>query len=151
MITADFKVAEISVSYRPAIAAKPTIVSALDAYVLFKQFFNENTIGLQESFMVMYINRANRVLGIYPMSIGGITGTVADIRLILSIALTTASTSILLCHNHPSGNLKPSKSDIDLTSRIKEGAKILDIKLLDHLIISPVDGEYTSFADEGLL
>ena len=151
MVKEVLNVAEISVSYRPAIAAKPTIVSALDAYVLFKQFFNENTIGLQESFMVMYINRANRVLGIYPMSVGGITGTVADIRLILSIALTTASTSIVLCHNHPSGNLKPSKSDIDLTARVKEGANILDIKLLDHLIISPIEGEYSSFADEGLI
>lgn len=145
------KVAEICVSYRPAIAPKPTIVSSLDAYVLFKQFFDEKTISLQESFMVMYLNRANRVLGIYPMSIGGITGTVADLRLILSVALKTASTSIILAHNHPSGNLKPSQSDIDLTNRIKEGAKILDIKLLDHLIISPEACMYSSLADEGLL
>ena len=151
MVKEDFKVAEISVSYRPAIANKPFIVSSLDAYVLFKPFFPESTIHLQEQFMVMYLNRANRVLGIYPMSIGGINGTVVDIRLILSIALTTAATSIILAHNHPSGNMKSSKADVELTTRIKEGAKIMDIKLFDHLIISPVDGVYSSFADEGLI
>ena len=151
MVTENTKVAEISVSYRPTVANKPIVVSALDAFVLFKPFFDESTINLQESFMVMYLNRMNRVLGIYPMSIGGITVTVADIRLIFSVALTIASTSILLAHNHPSGNLKTLKSDIELTNRIKEGGKLLDIKLLDHLIISPVDREFYSFADEGLL
>ena len=151
MVKENTKVAEISVSYRPAVANKPIVISSLDAYVLFKSFFDESTINLQESFMVMYLNRRSRVLGIYPMSIGGITGTVADIRLIFSVALTIASTSILISHNHPSGNMKPSKGDIELTNRIKEGGKLLDIKLLDHLIISPVDREYYSFADEGLL
>ena len=151
MVKENTKVAEISVSYRPAVANKPIVVSALDAYVLFKQFFDEGTISLQESFMVMYLNRMNRVLGIYPMSIGGITGTVADIRLIFSVALTIASTSILLAHNHPSGNMKSSKGDIDLTNRIKDAGKLLDIKLLDHLIISPKEGEYYSFADDGIL
>ena len=151
MVKENTKVAEISVSYRPAVANKPIIVNALDAYVLFKQFFDEGTISLQESFMVMYLNRMSRVLGIYPMSIGGITGTVADIRLIFSVALTIASTSILLAHNHPSGNMKSSKGDIDLTNRIKDAGKLLDIKLLDHLIISPIEGEYYSFADDGIL
>ena len=99
----------------------------------------------------MYLNRMNRVLGVYPMSMGGISGTVVDIRLILSIALTTASTAIILCHNHPSGNMKSSQADIELTTRIKECAKLMDIKLLDHLIISPTEGEYYSMADEGLL
>ena len=80
------RVAEIQVSYRPAIANKPIIVSSTDAYLLFKKFFNENTISLQESFMVMYLNKANRVLGIYPMSVGGIDATVADIRLIFSVS-----------------------------------------------------------------
>ena len=151
MVKENTKVAEISVSYRPAVANKPIIVNALDAYVLFKPFFDESTINLQESFMVMYLNRMNRVLGIYPMSIGGITGTVADIRLIFSIALATASTGIILAHNHPSGNMKSSKGDIDLTNRIKDAGKLLDIKLLDHLIISPKEGEYYSFADDGIL
>jgi DNA repair protein RadC len=101
--------------------------------------------------MVMYLNRANRVLGIFPTSVGGITGTVADPQLILSVALKTASTGIILEHNHPSGALKPSQSDIDLTIKIKEGGKLLDIKLLDHLILSPNEKEYYSFADEGMM
>ena len=151
MIKENTKVAEISVSYKPAIANKPIIVNALDAYVLFKQFFDEATINLQESFCVMYLNRMNRVLGIYPMTTGGISGTVVDIRLIFSVALKTASTAIILCHNHPSGNMKSSPADIELTRRIKEGAKLMDIKLLDHLIISPTEGEYYSMADEGVM
>ena len=151
MVKENTKVAEISVSYRPAVANKPIVISALDAYVIFKPFFDEGTINLQESFMVMYLNRMNRVLGIFPLSVGGITGTVVDIRLIFSIALATASSSIILAHNHPSGNMKSSQADIELTRRIKEGANLMDIKLLDHLIISPTEGEYYSMADEGIL
>ncbi len=145
------RVAEIQVSYRPPIANKPIIVSSTDAYLLFKIFFDENTISLQERFMVMYINKANRVLGIYPMSVGGIDGTVADIRLIFSVALKVAATGIVLAHNHPSGNMKLSIQDIELTRRIKDAGKILEIMILDHLVISPVDREFKSFADEGLL
>lgn len=151
MVIENTKVAEISVSYRPIVTSKPIVLSAYDAFVLFKPFFDESTINLQESYMVMYLNRMNRVLGIYPMSIGGITVTVADIRLIFSVAHTISSTSILLAHNHPSGNLKTLKDDIVLTNKIKAGGKLLDIKLLDHLILSPVGREFYSFADEGLL
>ena len=97
----------------------------------------------------MYMNRNNRVLGVYPLSEGGLTGTVADIRLILGIALKVAATGIILCHNHPSGNLKPSQADIQLTQRVREAGKLLDIPLIDHLIISPVC-EFMSFSDEGL-
>ena len=150
MVQTTDSVAEIQISYRPAITNKPKIVSALDAYVLFKEFFDEDTIGLQESFMVMYLNRSNRVLGIYPVSVGGITGTLVDLRLILSVALKTASTGIVLAHNHPSGNLEPSQSDIDITVRIKVAAKLFDIKLLDHLIIT-AERKFTSLANEGLI
>jgi len=145
------QVAEISISYRPAIADKPVIISALDAYLIFYDFFPINIINLQESFMVMYLNRANRCLGVFPASIGGITGTVADVRLILSVALKIVATSILISHNHPSGNLKPSTADIDLTYKIKEGGKLLDIRLIDHLIISPNEKDYFSFAENGIL
>lgn len=110
--------------------------------------FFRGSISLQEQFAVMYLNRANKVLGVHIHSKGGITGTVADPHLILSTALLTASTSIILCHNHPSGNLKPSRADEELTQKIKEAGKFLEIKVLDHLIIS--EGEsYYSFAEEG--
>jgi DNA repair protein RadC len=98
----------------------------------------------------VYLNRSNRILGIYKASKGGMTGTVADPRLILSIALKTAATSFIISHNHPSGSLKPSLADEELTGRLKEAAKFMDIKLLDHLIVEP-NGTYFSFADEGLI
>ena len=92
------QVAEISVSYRPAIANKPSIKCALDAYVVLREFFTPETIQLNEQFLVMYLNKANRVLGVYPASVGGITSSIVDLRLILSIALKTLATSIVLCH-----------------------------------------------------
>ena len=145
------RVSEIRVSYYPVISNKPTITKSRDAYEVFKEFFPENTIHLQKRFVVMYLNRCNRVIGVYPVSLGGITGTVADVRLILSVALKVVATSIMLCHNHPSGSLKPSKPDIELTSKIKEAAKHMDITLMDHLILSPEEDMYLSFADETLL
>jgi len=144
------QVAEISVSYRPAIANKPIIKCALDAYVVLSEFFTPETIQVNEQFLVMYLNKANRVLGVYPASIGGITNTIVDLRLILSIALKTLATSVVLCHNHPSGSLIPSKQDIELTQRIKEAAKYLDICVQDHLIIT-FEQKYFSFADDELI
>lgn len=144
------KVSEIEVSYRPAIGRKPVIFSALDAYTELLNFFPPETIALQETFVVMYLNRANRVLGVYQMSKGGITGTVVDIRLLMSVALKIAATRIILCHNHPSGNLKPSLQDQELTKKIVDAGKYFDITTTDHLIISP-EGGYYSFADEGTL
>lgn len=145
------QVAEISVSYRPAISDKPVVITALDAYNIFIDFFPLHTIGLQESFLVMYLNHAGRVLGVYTVSIGGITGTVVDIKLILSVGLKIVASSIIICHNHPSGSLRPSQADIHVTDKIKIAATFVDIKLLDHLIISPIDNEYCSLANEGLL
>ena len=103
----------------------------------------------QEVFVVVFLNRANKVKQIETISSGGITGTVADPRIILKRALEEDAVNIILCHNHPSGNLKPSRADIELTNKIKEAASYLDIKVLDHIIVS--DEGYFSFADEGLL
>ncbi len=144
-------IAEIKVSYLPAKSEKPKITTSQDALKIFRGFFPSDTIQLQEYFMALYLNRANKVIGIYPVSIGGITGTVADTRLILGVALKTAAVGIILAHNHPSGNLKPSHADEDLTNRIKEAARYMDIKVLDHIILAPDDDRYYSFADEGLL
>ena len=147
----QLKVSEIEVSYRPAIGRKPIIQSALDAAIELRPSFDEKTIALQEQFVVMYLNTRNRVLGIYPLSKGGISGTIAEVRLILSVALKVAATGIILAHNHPSCNLSPSTQDRKLTKKIGDACKFMDLKLLDHLILSPVEGEYFSFADEGLL
>ena len=102
-----------------------------------------------EVFAVLFLNRANKINHFQIVSEGGITGTVADPRVILKKALEEDAVSIILCHNHPSGSLKPSKADEVLTDKIKEAAGYLDIKVLDHIIVS--DDGYYSFADEGLL
>ena len=104
---------------------------------------------MQAQFVVIYLNRANRLLGSYQLSIGGITGTIADVRLILSVALKTLATGLILAHNHPSGNLKPSEADKQITNKIRQAAKLLDIELIDHIIISS-EGYY-SFMDEGVI
>lgn len=102
-----------------------------------------------EVFAVVFLNKANKVNHFEIISRGGITGTVADPRIILKKALEEDATSIVLCHNHPSGNLKPSKADEDITSKIKEAAKYFDIVVMDHIIVS--EEGYYSFADEGIL
>jgi DNA repair protein RadC len=102
-----------------------------------------------EVFAVLFLNRANKVNHFEIVSEGGITGTVADPRIILRKALEEDAVNIILCHNHPSGSLKPSRADEELTYKIKEAAKYFDIKVLDHLIVS--DDGYYSFADEGIL
>jgi DNA repair protein RadC len=102
-----------------------------------------------EVFMVAYLNRANKIIHIETISEGGITGTIADPRIILKRALEQNAVSIVLCHNHPSGNLKPSKADEHLTQKIKQAAMLFDISVTDHIIVSE-DG-YFSFADEGML
>jgi DNA repair protein RadC len=103
----------------------------------------------REVFAVIFLNQANRVNHFEIVSQGGITGTVADPRLILKKALEFHAVSIILCHNHPSGNLKPSKADEELTYKIREAARFFDIKVIDHIIVSN-DG-YFSFADEGMM
>ena len=103
----------------------------------------------REVFAVIFLNQANRVNHFEVVSQGGITGTVADPRLILKNALEAHAVNIILCHNHPSGNLKPSKADEDLTYKIREAARFFDIKVIDHIIVSQ-DG-YFSFADEGMM
>lgn len=103
----------------------------------------------REVFAVVFLNRANRINHFEIISEGGITGTVADPRIILKKALEENAVSLILCHNHPSGNLRPSKADEELTAKIKEAARYLDIRVIDHVIVS--DEGYFSFADEGMI
>ena len=102
-----------------------------------------------EVFAVIFLNRSNKINHFEIISEGGITGTVADPRIILKKALEEDAVNLILCHNHPSGSLHPSKVDEQLTSRIRDAARLMDITVLDHIIVS--DGGYYSFADEGLL
>jgi DNA repair protein RadC len=104
---------------------------------------------LHEEFWIIILNRANKIIDKQKISQGGISGTVTDIRIILKLAIENSASSLILCHNHPSGNLKPSDADISITKKIKESARLMEIELLDHLIVT--DGNYFSFADEGIL
>jgi DNA repair protein RadC len=144
-----FKVAEIKLSYSSGETPKIKITSVEKAYEALLSTWDMDIIELQEEFKVLLLNRSNQVLGIYPMSKGGITGTVVDLRLIFGAALKSNATTIILCHNHPSGKLDPSDSDIQLTKNIKKCADLLDINLMDHIIISK--SGFFSFAREGKL
>lgn len=145
------KAAEVELIYKSKVKAseRPVIRDSKDTCHVLRQIWDENKIEMQEEFKVLFLNRSNKVIGVFDASAGGITGTVADPRLILAAAIKSLSVSLILSHNHPSGNLKPSRADEELTMKIKEAAKYHDIQVLDHIIITAE--EYYSFADEGLL
>jgi DNA repair protein RadC len=142
-------VSEIKVAYSTSNTPKVKIKSGEDAYDVLLASWNLDTIELQEEFKILLLNRANEVLGVYPLSKGGITGTIVDQRLIFAVALKCNATGIIMCHNHPSGKLLPSEADITLTKSIGKCADLLEINLLDHLIITK--NGYYSFSNEGKL
>jgi len=144
-----FQVSEIQIHYsRKVLPLKLSkAVSSETVYDIFIASWDMSTLSYQEEFRVMYLNRANKVLGIHLHSTGGITGTVVDIRQVLAVALKANAVSFILAHNHPSGNEMPSQADLEMTRAIKTAAEYMNLKLLDHLIIT--DETYYSFADEG--
>lgn len=146
-----YQVSEINLTYRPKFKAseRPKVTSSKDAYDILYNNWDLDKIELLEQFKILLLNRANNVIGIFQVSSGGIAGTVADPKLIFSTALKACASSIILSHNHPSGNLQPSPQDIELTKKIKTGGSYLDIMVLDHVIITP--DRYYSFADEGMI
>ncbi len=148
----EHKVNEIQISYREKLSTLKSLSvtnSKEVAKLLFKNWDNK-TIGLHETFKVILLNQSNKVKGIYPLSHGGITGTLVDVRILFALVLKTLSVGIILAHNHPSGQLKASEPDKQLTQKIKEAARLFDVKVLDHIILAP-DGRYYSFADNGIL
>jgi DNA repair protein RadC len=140
---------EISIKYKGTKKADlETISSSNDIYTILKMLFNQNTIDWTEEVILICLSRANKVMGYYKVSAGGITATVVDPKVIFTIALNCAgTTNIILAHNHPSGNLTASNEDNAITQKIKNVGEMLDIKLLDHLIVTS-DGYY-SYNDEG--
>lgn len=147
----QFEVAEIQLSYRTNVkpSLRPKINSSVDTHNILLESWDDSKIEFVEQFKVLLLNRANKVLGILDVSTGGVTGTVADPKVIFVAAIKANACAIIMAHNHPSGNLRPSQADIDLTRRMKEGGKLLEIQLLDHVIVT-TEGYY-SFADEGLV
>jgi DNA repair protein RadC len=146
--TEFFNVAEVQLSYKPHFKAqeRPQIASAKQAYQLLIDNWDKSLINYLEQAKMILLNRNNRVLGIVNLSHGGSASTVMDTRVVFAIALKSTATSIILAHNHPSGNVKPSSEDIRVTKKLKEAAKLLDIELHDHLIIT--DNNYLSMAEE---
>lgn len=141
------KISEISVSYSSCKEERLKVKSSKDSYSIILDSWDTNLIELQEEFKVLLLNRSNTVLGIYPMSRGGVSGTFVDAKLVYSVALKCNASSIIIAHNHPSGNLIPSEADKNLTQKLKQAGQYLDIVLLDHLIITK-EGYY-SFSDSG--
>lgn len=146
-----YQVAEISITYSCGIRPidRPQITSSWQAHDIFIEVWEKDTIGHREQLRVMLLNRSNKVLGVYLLSSGGIAGTVCDPKLLFQAALKANASSIILAHNHPSGNLTPSEADVKLTKKLVAAGKFLDLPVSDHLILT--EQGYLSMAEEGLM
>jgi DNA repair protein RadC len=142
---------EIQIRYNNPLPFKRRIriKGSFVAYRILMDNWNENLLEIQEEFKILLLTRSNDVIGIYSLSKGGTTGTIVDAKLVFSVALKCNANSIILAHNHPSGNINPSLCDIDLTKKLVKAGKLLDVSVLDHLVITKEN--YYSFADEGSL
>jgi len=144
-------VAEVEITYNPKfkVSERPQIHSSKQAYQILIQQWGKGKIEPIEEFKILLLNRRNRVLGIVHISSGGFSGTIADPKVIFSAALKACFSGIILCHSHPSGELDPRREDIALTNKLSNGGALLDLKILDHLVISK--DSFYSFTDEGLM
>ncbi|WP_316846788.1 JAB domain-containing protein [Pedobacter psychrodurus] len=151
MENVNYQVAEIELSYRPKFkpAERPQIDCSAKAYQVLMGSWSLDKIELVEEFKIILLNRGNRVLGIVNISQGGMSGTVADPKIIFAIALKACANGIILSHNHPSGESRPSDADIKLTQKLSEAGKLLDIKVFDHIIVCT--DRYFSFLDGEML
>lgn len=127
---------------------KEKIKSSQASYNFIKQFYGDD-ISIFESCFILLLDAGNNTIGYAKISQGGISGAVVDIRIIAKYAVESLAVGVILAHNHPSGNLKPSRADIEMTQKVKKGLKILDVKVLDHIILT--ENEYYSFLDAGIL
>ncbi|MBR5603918.1 MAG: JAB domain-containing protein [Bacteroidales bacterium] len=145
----DFKVAEIALSYKNNIPynERAKVSGSMDAFNILHDTHDDGTIDYTETFRVLYLNQSNQVLGCNTISKGGLTNTSVDVRTILQGALLTNAVAIILGHNHPSGNTRPSRDDEMVTQQIVKAAHMLDIRVLDHIIYTREN--YYSFTDEG--
>jgi DNA repair protein RadC len=148
----DILISEVKLIYRTKVKASERfqVKTSRDAFDIFWKAWDQDSIEHVEEFKLMLLARSNKVLGVASISKGGISGTVTDVRIILQYAIKANASGLIICHNHPSGNLQPSESDLAITKKVKDSAKLMDIQLLDHLIIIP-EGNYYSMADEDVL
>lgn len=146
-----FNVAKVQLSYKPHFRAqeRPQITTSRQAYDLLLANWDMELINFIEQAKMILLNRNNRVLGIINLSTGGGGSTVMDMRVIFATALKATATSIIVAHNHPSGNLRPSSEDIRITEKLKQAGKLLEIEVHDHLIVS--ENGYFSMAEEAMM
>lgn len=146
----DCMVSEIQLKYKPQPLTE-TMKGSKEIHDLLKtRVYDEDTIGYKETFKVLLLNNCNKIIGSTTVSEGGLTSTIVDVRTILQTALICNATSIILSHNHPSGTVRPSIHDDNLTRKIKSACGLMDIRVLDHIIVTPYDSYY-SYCDEGRL
>lgn len=146
----DSIVSEVQLKYKPQPLTESIRSSSEIHRLLIKRVFDDETIGYKESFKVLLLNNANKLIGYTTISEGGLTSTVVDVRVVMQTALVSNATSIVLAHNHPSGTVRPSGQDDAITKKIKSACELMDIRLLDHIIVTPFDSYY-SYCDEGRL
>jgi DNA repair protein RadC len=127
------------------------ITSSRVGYRVLISQYDPEIIGFREVFYCIYVNRANRVIAVVKISEGTTSATLCDSKLILMFAIGLCASGIIVGHNHPSGSIQPSENDKKITKQIKDAARLLEVNLLDHIIVTPDEGEYYSFADEGML
>lgn len=144
------KVREIEISYSHPVpyAERQKITSSTEAIKVLKWAFAD-CMELKEKFVILLLDRANTVKGIHELSVGGVAGCTVDLKILFAIACKTLASGVILCHNHPSGNLKPSPEDLRITKKIVEAGKLLDISVLDHIIITEAGS--VSLSEEGLM
>ena len=143
------KLPEITLKYKTGEQSKVKITESKDCEKILRTMFDSDTLSYSESAIAIFLNRANNTIGWFKISQGGLSKTIIDRRVLLATALNCGASAIIIAHNHPSGNKKPSNADIKMTTQINKACEIMDIQLLDHLIMTY--DSYFSFADEGLL
>ena len=144
-----FKVGEVKLTYGRTEEYRGQIRSSSSVVEFLRKLYADDVIEHHEEFWVLFLNHGLRIIGFQQLSVGGLAGCVVDIRHLFQAALLTNASNIIVCHNHPSGNLNPSEQDTKITKQIKDCGKLMEIQLLDHVILTQ-DSSY-SFAEEGLI
>ena len=142
------KISEFSLKYTKTDIQKTKVTTSESASNVIRKFYFDD-INIYESFFILLLNRANNTTGFAKISQGGTAGTVVDIKIIAKYAVESLSSAVIICHNHPSGDKRPSDADLNITRRIKDALLLLDVKLIDHIIIT--ENDFYSFADNGNL
>jgi len=148
-LKSNWKYSTIAVKLNRVYVKNIRIKNAEEVYEFLKEIWDNDLMNIQEQFAAIYFNQRNNVIGYRVINTGSSTSCIVDIKLLVCLALHSMATGVIIAHNHPSGNLTPSKQDETITAKIKDALKLIDVKLMDHVIVS--DTEFFSFAEAGML